>query len=78
MTQIKRDYLLEDFTVIPTVKEVLALLKEERLKSKFSAEYHAEVLQKITEQMPCTKPEEIKMKIEVIIQQVATLFQTTR
>ena len=67
LTKIKRDYLTEDFTVIMNVKEVLGLLKEERLKSKYSAEYHAEVLKKITENMPCATPEEIKMKIEVII-----------
>lgn len=41
MTQIKRDYLNDDFTLFPICKEVIDLLKEERMKSKFSADYHA-------------------------------------
>ena len=30
------------------------------------------------EEMPCVEPHEIKMKIEVIILTIGTLFQTTR
>jgi len=44
MTLIKRDYLNDDFTLFPVCKEVIDLLKEERMKSKYSADYHAQVL----------------------------------
>lgn len=40
MTQIKRDYLSMDFGDFKNVSEILAALKEERLKTKYSAEYH--------------------------------------
>ena len=78
MTQIKRDYLNDDFTLFPVCKEVIDLLKEERTKSKFSPEYHAQVLDKIFNQMPCKETHEIRTKIEVISQQVNMLFQTAR
>lgn len=44
MTEIKRDYLSMDFTIYPTCQEVLVALKEERMKAKYSAEYHTLVL----------------------------------
>jgi len=78
MTQIKRDYLNDDFTLFPICKEVIDLLKEERMKSKFSADYHAQVLDKIFLTMPSVEPHEIKTKIEVISMQVNMLFQTAR
>ena len=74
MTQIKRDYLNDDFSLFPTVKEVIELLKEERMKAKFSADYHARVLDKIFNEMPCKEAHEIKTKIEVISMQVNMIF----
>ena len=74
MTQIKRDYLNDDFSLFPTVKEVIDLLKEERMKAKFSADYHARVLDKIFNEMPCKEAHEIKTKIEVISMQVNMIF----
>lgn len=56
------------------VKEVIDLLRIERSKAKYSADYHSQVLDKIFEQMPCVEPHEIKTKIEVISQQVNMLF----
>jgi hypothetical protein len=47
MTQIKRDFLALDFKIYLNVTETLSQLKEERLKSKYSAEYHTEVLAKM-------------------------------
>ena len=52
-TQIKRDYLSIDFTLFPNVSEIVEALKQERLKSKYSAIYHAQVFQKIFDEMPC-------------------------
>ena len=78
MTKIKRDYLSIDFTQYPNVSEIVDALKEERMKTKYSAVYHAQVLQKIFDEMPCVQEHEIKMKIEVIIYLVNTLFQTAR
>lgn len=78
MTIIKRDYLAIDFTLFPNVIEIVEALKEERLKAKYSAIYHTEVLQKILDTMPCIQPHEIKMKIEVIIYLVGTLFQSAK
>lgn len=78
LTQIKLDYLSMDFKLFPNVSEVVEALKEERLKTKYSAVYHAQVFQKIFDEMPCTQQHEIKMKIEVIIFLVGTLFQTAK
>jgi len=78
LTQIKRDYLSVDYHLFVNCQETLQALKEERLKTKYSAEYHALVLGKIFAEMPCQAPNEIRMKIEIIIYLVGTLFQTTR
>ena len=78
MTEIKRDYLSMDFTIYPTCQEVLVALKEERMKAKYSAEYHTLVLQKILDEMPCVESHEITMKVETIILLVSTFFQTAR
>ena len=77
-SQIKRDYLSMDFTLYTTCQEILEALKEERLKAKYSAEYHTKVLAKIFTEMPCVEEHEIKMKIEVIIYLVGTIFQTAK
>ena len=74
LTEIKRDYLNMDFSIYPTCQEILAELKAERMKVKYSAEYHTLVLQKIFDEMPCVESHEIKMKIEVITYLVSTLF----
>ena len=42
-----------DFTVYTTCQEVLEALREERVKSKYSADYHMQVLEKILAEMPC-------------------------
>ena len=42
-----------DFTLYTTCQEILEALKEERLKAKYSAEYHTQVLSKIFNEMPC-------------------------
>ena len=52
-TEIKHDYLSMDFTVYTTCQEVLEALREERVKSKYSADYHMQVLEKILAEMPC-------------------------
>lgn len=52
-TQIKRDYLSIDFTLFPNVSEIVEALKQERMKPKYSAIYHAQVFQKIFDVMPC-------------------------
>jgi len=63
MTEIKRDYLSIDFKLFPNVCEIVDELKKERLKAKFSADYHIEVLQKILLEMPCTETHEVQMKV---------------
>lgn len=78
MTQIKRDFLSMDFTVFSTVSEILQVLKEERLKSKYSADFHCQVLRKIYEEMPCVEEHEVKARIEVIIYLVGTIFQSVK
>ena len=77
-SQIKRDYLSMDFTLYTTCQEILEALKEERLKAKYSAEFHTQVLSKIFTEMPCQEVHEIKMKVEVIIYLVGTIFQTAK
>ena len=67
-----------DFTQFNNATDIFTALKEERLKTKYSAEYHAQVLQKIFDEMPVTKPNQVKLKIEVIILLVGTLFQTAK
>lgn len=44
------------------------------MKAKFSADYHARVLDKIFNEMPCKEAHEIKTKIEVISMQVNMIF----
>jgi len=78
MTLIKRDYLNMDFTVYTTCQEILQALKDERMKAKYSAEYHVEVLQKIFTEMPCVESYEIQMKVSVINLMVGTIFQTAK
>lgn len=53
-------------------------LKAERVKTKYSADYHVQVLTKILETMPSVEPHEIKMKVDVVILLVGTIFQTAK
>ena len=47
LTLIKCDYLSMDFKLYVTCQEILEALKKERLQSKYSPEYHTQVLTKI-------------------------------
>ena len=53
-------------------------LKAERVKTKYSPDYHVKTLTLIKNQMPCTEPHQISMKVEVVILLVGTLFQTAK
>ena len=63
-----------DFKVFANVMEIQEALKEERLKTKYSAEYHAEVLAKMYSEMPCEEVHEIRAKIDITILLVGTIF----
>lgn len=78
-TQVNvRDDLEVDYTIILNVNEKLTILKEERIKRKFSATFHVAVLTRMAEQMPFVEYEDLKLKIEVLVLLVGTLFQTVK
>jgi len=48
-----------DFTLFPNVVEIMDALKAERVKTKYSPDYHVKTLTLIKNQMPCTEPHQI-------------------
>lgn len=78
-TQINaRTDLLLDYTVILNVRERLVILRQERIKGKFNANFHVQVLTKMATEMKVTDLSESRLKIEVIILLIGTLFQTAK
>ena len=73
-----RNDLEVDYSQIVNVKEKLQILKEERIKSKFSATFHVAVLTKMSNEMPFVEYKDLKLKVEVLILLVGTLFQTVK
>ena len=73
-----QQWLQDDYGMIVNVKDNLEALKQQRLKGKFDSKYHAQVLQKMIDEMPAKSQDEVKLKISVIIYLVSTLFQTTK
>ena len=73
-----QQWLQDDYTITVNVKENLDSLKQQRLKGKFDSQYHAKVLQKMIDEMPAKSQDEVKLKINVIIYLVSTLFQTAK
>ena len=59
------------------VKERLEFLKKDRIKGKYSPEYHVKVLNLMVEKMP-DKEEDVTLKVEVLILMIGTLFQTAK
>jgi hypothetical protein len=66
-----------DYTVSFNVKERLDYLKKDRIKGKYSPEYHVKVLNLMVDKMP-DKDEDVSLKVEVLILMIGTLFQTAK
>jgi hypothetical protein len=62
-----------DYTVSFNVKERLEYLKKDRIKGKYSPEYHVKVLNLMVDKMP-DKEEDVALKVEVLILMIGTLF----
>lgn len=48
------------------------------MKSKYNPQTHADIIQKIYEQMPIDTDDKKKVKIDVIIQLISTKFQASK
>lgn len=72
-----RNDLDVDYTNSFNVKERLELLKKDRMKGKYSPDYHAKVMQCMVDQMP-SKDEDVTLKVEVLLLMIGTLFQTAK
>ena len=75
MTQVHaRNDLAVDYTNSFNVKERLEFLKKERIKGKYSADYHVRVMNLIIEKMPDKEESDITLKVEVLLLLIGTLF----
>jgi hypothetical protein len=73
-----RNDLAVDYNVVFNVRERLEFLKKERIKGKFSPDYHVQVMNLMVENMPDKEEIDITLKVEVLILLVGTLFQTAK
>lgn len=74
MTQLRaRNDIDVDYTDAYNVKERLEFLKKDRIKGKYSADYHVRVLNLMFEKMP-DREEDTTLKVEVLLLMIGTLF----
>lgn len=79
VTQVHaRNDLTVDYSIVFNVRERLDFLKKERIKGKFSADYHVQVMNLMVNHMPDKEELDITLKVEVLILLVGTLFQTAK
>jgi hypothetical protein len=72
-----RNDLDVDYTNAFNVKERLEYLKKDRIKGKYSPEYHVRVMSLMIEKMP-DRDEDVTLKVEVLLLMIGTLFQTAK
>ena len=78
VTQVNfRNDLQVDYSISQNVRERLEILNQERIKGKFSASFHVQVLTLMADQMKQASDSDILLKINVVIYLIGTLFQTT-
>ena len=74
VTQLRaRNDIDVDYTDPANVKERLEYLKKDRIKGKYSADYHVRVLNLMHEKLP-DREENTTMKVEVLLLLIGTLF----
>jgi len=80
ITQLNlKNWLELDYQDVNEVKEISGLLKEERIKGmKFSFTYHVQVLSKMVDQFKPANLDEIRLKINILLYLIGTLFMTVR
>lgn len=75
VTQLRaRNDIDIDYTNSFNVKERLEFLKKDRIKGKYSPEYHVKVLSLMTEKMPDKEDADVTLKVEVLLLMIGTLF----
>ena len=75
VTQVHaRNDLVVDYTNSFNVSEHLEFLKKERIKGKFSADYHVRVMNLMVDNMPDYQESDIRLKVEVLLLLIGTIF----
>ena len=75
VTQLRaRNDIDVDYTNSFNVKERLEFLKKDRIKGKYSPEYHVKVLNLMIEKMPDREENDVTLKVEVLLLMIGTLF----
>ena len=80
LTQVPKQFYFEvDYSNLANVRDRLDRLQQERMKGRYDALFHVDVLKKIQTDMPeVSELSEIQLRVKVFIQYVSTLLQTAK